>query len=32
MNEMIWFAVGFIITFVVIAFSDTVVGAKAASK
>ncbi len=32
MNEMIWFAVGFIITLVVIAFTETVVWQRASSK
>ena len=32
MNEMIWFAIGFAITLIVIAISDTVIQCKTALK
>lgn len=32
MNEMIWFAIGFAITLIVIAISDTIITCKTASK
>ena len=32
MNEMIWFAIGFAITLIVITFADAVVRCKAALK
>lgn len=32
MNEMIWFVIGFTITLIVIAISDTIITCKIASK